>query len=170
MSIDVAKFTAWLREQGASVEATTSSWEVVRFRAFGKVHVIYRNKNGSLSMAGFPMDCLAAFKRNQPMAMGFARKRKCVSDDVRAALLERDGNECFFCAQPMPDDDMTVEHLVALVRGGPNHMDNFALTHSKCNQAAGKATLMAKIRMYCEARKALADFSDSPTPSERTSP
>ena len=62
------------------------------------------------------------------------------------ALLVRDGNACLFCGKPL-DGDITVEHLVAIAHGGPNHVSNLFLAHAACNQAAGHMSAPEKVAL-----------------------
>lgn len=47
-----ARFTSWLSAQGAEVLAPTNSHELIRFRAKGAVHILYRNAAGSIRIPG----------------------------------------------------------------------------------------------------------------------
>ncbi len=146
-------FADWLREQGADVLQPTNEYEFARFRAMGMINVIYVRQSGVFSAQPFGMKCLAAFRKNANMAMGFTEARKSLNASMRATLLARDGNLCFFCAETMPADDITVEHLVAKNKGGPDHTDNLVLAHEACNQRIGAMPLIKKIRIYHETRK-----------------
>lgn len=146
------EFEAWLRGQGANVQATTNPYEFARFRARGAVHIIYRRKNGAISAEVFGLECLLAFQRGGSIAMGFTSPRHTEGGHTRAALVERDGDCCFYCGLQMPADDMSIEHLVGKSKGGPDHTDNLVLAHTKCNQGAGSAPLIEKIRMHVEMR------------------
>ena len=60
--------------------------------------------------------------------------------------MKRDGQLCFFCLKPV-GVDITVEHLIALVDSGPDHLSNKVLAHSVCNQKAGSLSVMEKIQV-----------------------
>lgn len=74
----------------------------------------------------------------------------------RALLLRRDGPECWYCACDMPEDDMTIEHLINRSDGGSNHVDNLVLAHGLCNRRAANRTLREKdeLRLRLRARTA----------------
>lgn len=146
-------FAEWLREQGADVLQPTSDYEFARFRAMGMINIIYVRQSGAFSAQPFGMECLAAFRKKKNMAMGFTEARKSLNASMRATLLARDGDLCFFCAEAMPPWDVTIEHLVAKNKGGPDHTDNLVLAHEACNQRIGSMPLIRKIRIYHEARK-----------------
>jgi len=147
------KFLAWLRDQGAEVLAPTNPYELVRFRARSAVHVIYSGRRG-ITAGRFAEKCFHAFttfKKNRPFDMGIKKKPRTTTAKTRAALFERDGRKCFFCLRDMSDSDMTIEHLVAVGKGGPSHLDNLALAHEKCNREAGNKTLREKIGIRMDA-------------------
>jgi hypothetical protein len=148
MNRDWEAFKTWLRRHGAEVLPPTNPYELVRFRARGGTHIIYQRANGMTSMAGFAEECLRAFDAGTRIDMGQAKTvRNSPSKYLKQSLLDRDGRECFFCLGEMPNEDMTVEHLVPIHKGGPNHQDNMALAHRACNQKADNLPLMAKIKM-----------------------
>jgi len=147
-----AEMNSWLMRQGAEVLSPTNPFELVRFRAQGGTHVIYERKNGVLTANGFAEECLQAFRAGKRLGMGITTGSRSSTIRMKSALLQRDGDLCFFCAKPMPQDDMTVEHLVSFHKGGPNHMDNFALAHEECNKQADNIPLVEKIKVYAKAR------------------
>lgn len=145
---EITAFHAWLARCGAQVLAPTNPWEVTRFKAQGGTHIIYTNKRKEINAAGFAKKALEAFRNGQRVDMGIVKtKRETSYAKYKPALLIRDGRCCFFCGLAMPNDDMTVEHLIALDKGGPNTMENMALAHAKCNQDADNLPLVAKIQL-----------------------
>lgn len=48
-------------------------------------------------------------------------------------LLERDGPECYLCTHLMPYNDMTIDHVIPLAKGGLDVMANYKLAHELCN-------------------------------------
>ena len=152
--MDVPKFIAWLQAQGAEVLATTNGWEIARFKAHGSVHVIYKDARGHISANGFARQCLDAFGMGSNIAMGFTVRRQTLGWKVKQSLLARDGSACFFCTKPVTQEDISVEHLVGIGKGGHSHMDNLALAHVDCNQKANNLPLMEKIKLFARARGA----------------
>jgi 5-methylcytosine-specific restriction endonuclease McrA len=53
-----------------------------------------------------------------------------------ARILERDGDLCCYCQQPL-GEDMTLEHRVASSNGGSEDLDNLKLAHALCNREVG---------------------------------
>jgi hypothetical protein len=149
----VANLNAWLTSRGAEVLAPTNEWEVTRWRADGETHVLYRRKTGFLSMSPAVEKAVFAFLGGKPWSAGVATPRRSRSSTEVRTLLVRDGDECFLCGHAL-GDDCTVEHLVALAHGGPNHIANKALAHERCNNLMGHLSLMQKIRLREETRAA----------------
>ncbi len=58
----------------------------------------------------------------------------------KKALIRRDGTNCAICGEPMMTmDDITIDHLVPLSRGGLDVLDNLRLAHAKCNEKRGNS-------------------------------
>ena len=138
------KFLEWLRQQGAEVLAPTNPYELARFRARGGVHIIYEGRRG-VNATGFAEECVTAFAKGSPLWMGMTQKPRNSMGYKKAALMERDGNECFYCHVPMSVTEATVEHLVSRQNGGPDHMDNLALAHDTCNRRVANLPLVKKL-------------------------
>lgn len=63
-------------------------------------------------------------------------------------LQNRDGSHCFYCGKPfLKRDDITVEHLLSKVCGGPNTQENLALACAPCNTLAGQLPVVQKIQL-----------------------
>lgn len=140
-------FNSWLEKNGAQVLPPTNPYEIARFIAHGGTCVVYTNSKGKISANGFALKAVEAFERNQKLDMGFAKTARTVNTKYKAALLKRDGRECFYCGLDMSDEDVTIEHLIALDKGGNNRLENMALAHYECNQKAGNMHLTAKIKL-----------------------
>ena len=140
------EFLEWLSQQGAEVLAPTNPYEFARFRARGGVHVIYEGRRG-LNYTGFASECVNAFQKGSRLWMGVTTKPRNVLTYRKAALMERDGNGCFYCGLTMTVTEATIEHLVSRDKGGPDHMDNLVLAHSPCNKLADNLPLVKKIHL-----------------------
>lgn len=73
---------------------------------------------------------------------GNQRKKR---DRRIARLRARDGLACFYCGEIMPNDNTTVEHLVAKAVGGADHPSNLVLAHAACNEMAADLPVIAKV-------------------------
>lgn len=78
--------------------------------------------------------------------------RRKVSPHNRDNLLLRDGPDCWCCGLPL-GDDITVEHLLAIVKGGNNSLDNKCLCHGKCNERLGSLAIVDKVKIRELARR-----------------
>lgn len=136
----------FLTARGAEVLSTTNPYELIRFRSKHGVSVLYKTDKGQLTHTGQTFDALSAYFNQGSWSSGnAAKRRRAYGPDVRA-ILERDGEDCFLCLRPL-GNDITREHLVAVVHGGPDHIANKVLTHGACNLALHHLSLMEKIRM-----------------------
>lgn len=154
-----AKFMAAIVEAGGEALAATNPYEVLRFKTRLGVGVVYENKRGVRSWnaeAVAAKEHLAAKSGSlAPVEVHGRRTGKGTVD----RLLERDGGACFFCAAPL-NGDVTVEHLVAVAHGGPNHVSNLFLAHADCNQRAGHLSAPEKVSLAARARATRAAFDN----------
>ena len=140
------QFRTGLVSAGAEMLAPTNPYEVLRFRTVHGVGVIYRNASGR-----------EKWNEQALLAKQHLNERRGSLAPVRVvgrrkdagtvnALIIRDGADCFFCRDPL-GSDITVEHLVAIAHGGPNHISNLFLAHEACNRRAGHLSAPEKIAM-----------------------
>lgn len=73
-------------------------------------------------------------------------KSKVKRSQIRIALMDRDGIECWFCGDVL-GCYATIEHLIARSNGGPDTLENMVLAHERCNQIASNRSLSAKIML-----------------------
>lgn len=140
-------FEAWLLSGGAEKLASTNPYELVRWRDPVGVRVLYRNAKGRITANGDAAVCVSDYLAGRPypwrqrrgVALFYGQRRQLVE-----AVLDRDGDDCFFCGRPM-GDDVTIEHLVPKNSGGPDHAANIVLAHRACNHAAGHLHVVGKI-------------------------
>ncbi len=62
-------------------------------------------------------------------------------------LLYAQGGKCFFCEQPLPKSEASVEHLFATGNGGPNTDDNCVACCKAINSLMGRMSLKEKIKV-----------------------
>lgn len=58
--------------------------------------------------------------------------------EIRQQVFDRDGLECSYCGST---DNPTVDHIVPLIRGGSNDMDNLTPACRSCNSSKGDKLL-----------------------------
>ena len=57
------------------------------------------------------------------------------------------GGRCFFCNQPLPFEDASVEHLLASVNGGDNNYENCVACCKSVNALFGSMSLKEKFQV-----------------------
>ncbi|MBA4112688.1 MAG: endonuclease [Verminephrobacter sp.] len=90
-------------------------------------------------------------------------------------LLFAQGGECFFCQQPLPREEASIEHLVAVTHGGKDNDENLVVCCQALNTLFGRMSLKEKLAVVlkqkgpfqCPARRAPATASAAPPPSPR---
>ncbi len=56
----------------------------------------------------------------------------------KAVIYQRDQGLCQICGSAVPPDDVHLDHIVPLCRGGTHEPDNVQLVHWRCNRAKGR--------------------------------
>ncbi|QCG95017.1 HNH endonuclease [Azospirillum sp. TSA2s] len=145
---DWPKFKAWLLERGSEIRPTPNAYEVARFTTPEGVGIVYRNGSNALtSWVGGADTAWAAWKDGIAWTVGDRAKRQGGKRAQRIrALTERDGCACWFCGEAL-GNDITLEHLVAVAHGGPDHLSNLVLAHQACNQRADHLSVAEKVRL-----------------------
>jgi 5-methylcytosine-specific restriction endonuclease McrA len=149
-AVKLDAFRKALLASGGEILGATNPYEVLRFRTKHGVGVVYSGKRGETwnREALAARDHIDARKGSlAPVEVKGRRKDKATVQ----ALLDRDGECCFFCDEPL-EGDVTVEHLVAIAHGGPNHISNLFLAHQSCNSEAGHLSAPEKIARAIAAR------------------
>lgn len=148
----LAAFRDWLIAHGASMLEPTNEWELVRFSGDSGLSIAYSSKRGTVTFTGEAGEAWRAFTDGREFRIFTPTKRRKVSGNPTIrALRRRDGNLCFFCQRYVSEENQTVEHLVPVVHGGPNHMSNYVLAHGSCNQKQGHKDAPSKIREHIKA-------------------
>lgn len=163
---DLPGFAAWLSDCGAEIGVPTNPYEVIRYRAYERgakragTHVVYAKENGKLTFSGITREHYEAFLAGELIAGMFVsqfdakpepRRTGAKGSAVRAKLLERDGDGCWFCGASL-GEDATIEHLVPRSAGGGNKLANYALAHARCNHLAADKPLIEKIELRAKLR------------------
>lgn len=149
-------FKASLQSAGAEILGPTNPYEKLRFRTVHGVGVIYSGKRGETwtPEAIAARDHLANGKGS--LAPVTVRGRNRTDKATVSALLNRDGECCFFCGNELAGD-ITIEHLVPISHGGPNHVSNFFLAHALCNREAGHLSAPEKVKLAIAKRSEAQD-------------
>ena len=141
-------FEKWLVSNGAEILRPTNEYEVLRFRAGADIGVAYRKKDGRISFATTNMTkAWVAYKNQKPFPFRpKTTRRRSKTDHLVDTLLERDGENCVYCDEPL-NDDITLEHFLSIAHGGTNHISNLGLAHDRCNRAVSHLSIAEKLRM-----------------------
>ena len=127
--IDLDKFKKWLVLNGAEILPLTNEYEILRFQA-KEIGVLY--KSGKTN-SEYTKNAIWCWRHNEqwdgkPIKTGRYQSYK----KEKKLLLQRDGDNCFYCGEPMYDD-ISLEHLIPLSAGGKNTLGNMVLAHKQCN-------------------------------------
>ena len=156
-------FKEWLTARGAEVMAPTNEFELVRFKSGKDTLVIYTNGRKSKITGNNPiaLKVLHSFEHNLPWRAPKISVRDKASRGIHDTIIERDGDECIFCAMPFTQDNpATIEHMLAVIHGQGtglvNHIANKARAHRQCNEMAGHLSVAEKVMYAVNTRLALA--------------
>ncbi len=154
---DIDHFANWLTDCGAEVLEPTSEWEILRVRTSRGILVVHQNRKGVHSWPQALLEIAKSYESGIKLALAATRRRRKTSKTWQeyGALARRDGTACFFCGTvvappeaPVPSEfACTIEHLVCIAHGGPDHLSNKYLAHRKCNEIAGNLSAPEKIRL-----------------------
>lgn len=144
----IEKFKEFLAARGAEILIPTNEYELVRFRTNGiLVSIIYTGKRGE-SFTNEALTAWEAFEGNKPWSGGNRVVKRIQNRSVKSRTIRsRDGDNCFYCGQPVSFEDESLEHLLASVHGGSNHISNLVLAHKKCNSDVGHLPIIEKIKI-----------------------
>lgn len=142
------KFETYLRHHGCEILPVTNEHEAIRFRG-KQVGVLY--KSGGVS-GSYVTEALIAFDKGLNWTGGpVSTGRRSNYKKEKAKLLERDGDNCFYCGKSL-GDDITLEHLINLSAGGINTLANMVLAHEQCNFDTKTMTLAEKVNFAIKNR------------------
>ena len=145
-------FKTRLAEAGAEILAPTNPYEALRFRALYGTGIVWVNKKGKQTWGAEAQMAHDHVKAQKGSLAPVTIINRGPNAKKAPTLLARDGPNCFFCGKPL-DNDITVEHLIAIAHGGPNHISNLFLAHAECNQKAGHMSAPEKVALPLENRK-----------------
>lgn len=88
-------------------------------------------------------------KRRPPAAPDGGPKREPLTK--LGKMLYRQQGRCFFCGQPLREEEASIEHLLAKSRGGTSTEDNEVVCHATLNDAFGDIGLKEKFSFVLKA-------------------
>lgn len=148
---EIINFRHWAKAGGAEIQGLTNIYELVRIRVRRGVAIVYRKANGARTWNDLAAELRVIWKTGVPfpaehLHVEKVRHNSGTNSVAHKTLLQRDGDGCFFCFEERPGD-MTIEHLVPRVNGGPDHIANKFRACSPCNVRAGHLSAPEKIRI-----------------------
>lgn len=143
-------FKVWLAARGAELLNPVSAFELLRFKTDKGLSVFYFKKNGAITPYGEAETAWNAFRKNATWR-AYPRERRKLNRIEVATIRKRDGDLCFYCQEYVHPKDESIEHLVALTHGGPDHISNSFLAHKDCNQRADHLSAPEKIKIHTAA-------------------
>lgn len=146
--MDTEKFTKWLSQMGVEILPPTSQYEAVRFKG-REVGVLYKSGKVSGNYVTEAIRCFKQKKKWDGKPVNVGRKNSYVKQ--KAKLIVRDGKDCFLCGKPL-ENDITLEHLIALSSGGSNRLANMVLMHEKCNHEVDNKPITEKVKLAIQYR------------------
>ena len=154
-------FIKWLRSHASEVRELTSPYESARFTTAQGVGVIYHKDNGNLTWTGGADIAYRAYiNKDETWRGGKKRSPRRSQANKIPAIIERDGDECWFCGHRFSEGDeyqrlsRTVEHLCPSSVKGPHHIKNLVIAHEICNTAAGDLSVSEKVTLRNKMRAA----------------
>lgn len=64
-------------------------------------------------------------------------RERLLARPYRNAIIERDGLICGICGGAVSPDDVDIDHMTPISRGGMSVPSNLRVTHSSCNRSRG---------------------------------
>lgn len=142
MNLDIEKFRKWLEQGGCDILPPTNEFEALKFR--GRIiGIVYKSGKTSNKYTARAIKFFKENKKWDGFPPNVGRHKNYKKEKIQ--ILDRDGNLCFFCNEKL-GDDITLEHLLALSRGGRNDLANMVLMHEKCNNELSNLPLIDKIK------------------------
>lgn len=143
-------FATFLRKLGFKVRNRSDALDALVYRV-GQYHEYARqDADGTIFLTGAALEHWQHFLAVSSLpAIPVVVQRHTAThpSSYRNALLARDGWVCCLCGQEMPSYDITLEHWLALGRGGNNELANLALAHERCNHIAADLGETARARI-----------------------
>ncbi len=146
------------RNVGAS--ATTVHGHLRRLAQKGCVKIVERNLAGHTIEVTTPAEipgCIGAGPLGEAAAVEGADCFK--NERLRAAILKRERDTCFYCLRALGTGAAVFDHVVAAVAGGDNSYRNIVACCFECNSRKGERPAEEFLReLYRTARLSEAEF------------
>lgn len=145
----LSKYKSYIEKRGAVIGESHSPYEVIRFKIYGVLQIIYKNKYGNLTFSGDEAErSFTMWRAGKNWTPPNRKRQQLSSRKLKIAL--RDGMNCFFCGKPYPNVQLlTIEHLLSFKHGGTDNINNLVLAcgndGNRCNEKLGHLAIAEKI-------------------------
>lgn len=137
------KFRKWLQTNGAELLPPTNTYEAIRFKA-KETGILYTSGNTNSPYTYKAIKCYKSALSWDGRPDRAIRDYSTIGRKRKQQLLDRDGDMCFYCDEAL-GEDITIEHLLSITRGGPNYLSNMVLAHEACNKEVDNMTVSEKV-------------------------
>ena len=143
----IPKFKKWLEQNGAEVLPATNDYEALRFRVPNGTGVVYSNERNDKCKPSndLTIEAYNCYSKNISWSKRPVKVQRLNRSKTKKQLIARDGCTCFFCTIPLTKENITEEHLLSLVHGGNNRLENKVLACNDCNDEVGNMPVGLKI-------------------------
>lgn len=143
------KFKTYIEKRGAVIGESNNPYEIIRFKIYGDLQIIYKKASGVLTFSGTESEnAYRKWKAGKNWTPPNRKRQQLSSRKLK--LAQRDGMCCFFCGKPYPNVQLlTIEHLLSFKHGGTDNINNLALAcgreGNRCNEKLGHLSITQKI-------------------------
>lgn len=132
---------------GGTLKKETNEYEVARFIFKGETGIIYEGKKGISFNKPIAKQVYFNFENKIFAHLGEKKKRQVKYKAEKEALLLKNGKKCFYTLEEMSDDEISLEHLIPLGKGGTNNIDNMVLCKRSVNMDLGNKDILEKFKV-----------------------
>lgn len=141
MKTSFINFKTLCEKQGLSaVELSRTHWQIkgglriVNVYPFSRKGASFYIQGMSGGVKGSPHKAIEAATRPPSQNKQHERNKPKINRRVRDRLWQNQNGLCKWCENHIPKDRATLDHIVALSRGGGNGIDNLCMACEECNQ------------------------------------
>lgn len=147
------QFERFLTARGSEIHTLTDPYMIARFSTPQGTGTIHKDRLGRVT--SWQNGAEAAWRAftctdDGGWRVGKKQNRCCGTKKSRmvSAAFQRDGKDCWLCGERFAwDREPTIEHLVPICSGGPDHLHNIVLVHQACNIRLGNLSVAEKVRL-----------------------
>lgn len=139
-----ARYAAMTPEQRQHRNAKKRAWSAANPDAVRKMAAAFHERNpGKRTEYRRAWREANADRHRENMALRRARRSGVHVQEIdRAEIIARDASTCHICREICSPDEIHLDHIVPLSRGGEHAEANLAVSHAICNQRKGTRLLI----------------------------